>query len=466
MARTVTAVVIGAGHSGLAMSRCLAERGVDHVVLERGEVANAWRHERWDSLQLLTPNWQTRLPGRSYRGPDPNGYMSKSQVVGFISGYARASGAPVETGTTVKSVRASGDGYRVVTDRGEWQCEAVVIASGAFAIPVVPALSEAVPAGVDAVTPNAYRNPGQLAEGGVLVVGASATGLQLADEIQRSGRPVTLAVGGHVRMPRTYRGRDIQYWMEATGLLDERYDQVDDLERARRVPSPQLVGSAERATLDLNTLTGRGVRLVGRICGVRDGVAQFSGSLRNVCQLADLKMNRLLSRIDAWLDDRSAGHDAPPPERFEPTQLAESPCLGLDLRRGEIRTILWATGFRPDHSWLDVPVFDRKGRLRHEGGVVAAPGLYVLGLPFMRRRKSSFIHGAEDDARDLCAELATHLDRVRRRGAAGRPAGALLAPTASGPFSSSRRAAPSSCPPPSPRSPSPRPLPGRASRSS
>jgi putative flavoprotein involved in K+ transport len=409
----VTTVVIGAGHAGLAMSRCLTERSIEHVVLERGEVANSWRRERWDSLRLLTPNWQARLPGHRYSGPDPDGYMSMAQVIDFISGYAGTVSAPVETQTTVTSVQPVGNGYLVVTDRGEWRCETVVIASGAFNIPVVPGISGAVPSSIAMVTPRSYRNPGDLEEGGVLIVGASATGLQLADEIQRSGRPVTLAVGGHVRMPRVYRGLDIQCWMDAAGLLDERYDEVDDIARARRVPSPQLVGTAERSTLDLNTLTDRGVRLVGRICGMRDGVAQFSGSLRNVCQLADLKMNRLLAGIDEWAKRTAKADEVSAPERFEPTRVADSPCLSLDLGRGEIRTIIWATGFRPDYSWLHIPVFDRKGSLRHDGGIVDAPGIYVMGLPFLRRRKSSFIHGAKDDARELCAELAGHLDRVR-----------------------------------------------------
>ncbi len=415
LARTVTTVVIGAGQAGLAMSRCLTERSIDHVVLERGEVANSWRRERWDSLRLLTPNWQTRLPGHRYGGPDPDGYMSMPEVVGFISGYAGLISAPVETQTTVTSVRPAGDGYLVETNRGEWRCETVVVASGAFNIPAVPKIREGVPSSVTSVTPKSYRNPGKLDEGGVLVVGASATGLQIADEIHRSGRPITLAVGEHVRMPRVYRGHDIQYWMDAVGLLDERYDEVDDLARARRVPSPQLVGTAERSTLDLNALTDRGVRLAGRICGLRDGVAQFSGSLRNVCQLADLKMNRLLAGIDQWASETGKADEVPAPEMLEPTRVAKSPCLSLDLDRGEIRTIVWATGFRPDYSWLDVPAFDRKGRLRHDGGVVDLPGMYVMGLPFLRRRKSSFIHGAEDDARELCAELAGHLDRVRTR---------------------------------------------------
>jgi putative flavoprotein involved in K+ transport len=411
----VTTVVVGAGHAGLAMSRHLAERSIDHVVLERGEVANSWRHERWDSLRLLTPNWQSRLPGYRYRGSDPDGYMSMAQVIDFVSGYASSISAPVETRTSVTSVRPEGDGYLVVTDRGEWRCETLVIASGAFNIPVVPKLHAAVPASIATLTPRSYRNPDDLEDGGVLVVGASATGLQLADEIHRSGRPVTLAVGEHVRMPRVYRGRDIQYWMDAAGLLDERYDEVDDIARARRVPSPQLVGTPLRATLDLNALTDRGVRLVGRICGIRDGVAQFSGSLRNVCHLADLKMHRLLDNTDAWAARTGEASELPAPERFEPTRVADTPCLGLDLGGGEVRTIVWATGFRPDYSWLHVPAFDRKGRLRHDGGVVEAPGMYVMGLPFLRRRKSSFIHGAEDDARELCADLAEYLDRVRNR---------------------------------------------------
>jgi putative flavoprotein involved in K+ transport len=175
------------------------------------------------------------------------------------------------------------------------------------------------------------------------------------------------------------------------------------------------VGTPERSSLDLNALTARGVRVVGRLSGLRDGVAQFSGSLRNVCQLADLKMNRLLEGIDEWAIRAGIADALPEPERYEPTRIDDAPRLSLDLGNGEIRSIVWATGFRPDYSWLELPVFDRKGRLRHEGGVVDAPGIYVMGLPFLRRRKSSFIHGAGDDARELCMELAAHLDRARGR---------------------------------------------------
>ena len=409
----VTTVVIGAGHAGLAASRLLSDRSIDHVVLERGEVANSWRRERWDSLRLLTPNWQSRLPGHRYEGPDPDGYMTMGEVTDFIERYAAVSGAPVRTGTNVTSVRRTGDGYHVTTTSGEIRCRAVVIASGACNRPAVPTLHAAVPSSVEQLTPFDYREPEKLPDGGVLVVGASATGVQLAAELHRSGRPVTLSVGEHVRLPRTYRGRDVLWWMDASGVWDQRYDEIDDLSRARQLPSPQLVGTPERTTLDLNALTAIGVELVGRWATVRDGRALFSGGLRNVFSLADLKMQRLLDTFDGWAE--SAGHavEADPPERPAPTRVPESTRLQLDLTSGEIRTIVWATGFRPDYAWLDVPVLDRKGRLDHDGGVLDSPGLYALGLPVLRRRKSTFIHGIEDDARDVIDHLAGHL-AVRR----------------------------------------------------
>ena len=406
-----TTVVIGGGQSGLAMSQCLSDCSIDHVVLERGEVANSWRTERWDSLRLLTPNWQCRLPGYAYDGGDPDGFMTMPEVVDFITDYAKVMALPVQSGTTVTSVRRADGIYHVTTDQGEWQCETVVLATGAFNMAHVPGFSEAVPSSVTTLTPMEYRNAEQLAEGGVLVVGAAASGVQIAAEIQRSGREVTLAVGEHVRGPRLYRGRDIHWWMEAAGVLDERYDEVDDIVRARRVPSMQLAGSPERATFDLNALTAIGVKLVGRLAGVNGGRAQFSGSLRNKCELADLKLGRLLDTIDEWATANGLDDSVPPSHRFAPTAVAASPPLGLDLTSGEIETIIWATGFRPDYSWLDVMVLDGKGMIRHNGGVVDSPGMYLLGSPFLRRRKSSFIDGARVDAQDLIVELTAYLDR-------------------------------------------------------
>jgi putative flavoprotein involved in K+ transport len=405
----VPTVVIGAGHSGLAVSHFLTARGIDHLVLERGDVANSWRTERWDSLRLLTPNAMTRLPGLAYDGDDPEGYMTMTEVVAFVERYARREKAPVVAGARVTSVRRIGDDYQVTADQRTWNARSVVLATGAFNVPRLPSVAALMPKSVDSLTAHGYRNPDGLADGGVLVVGASATGVQIAAEVQRSGRPVTIAVGEHVRMPRTYRGRDVMWWMERSGILDERYDEVDDVVRARHLGSPQLVGSAGR-TLDLNTLTTDGVRLVGRLMGFAQGRAQFSGSLRNVCTLADLKMRRLLATFDQWATDEGLDGGLGEPERQESTRVPPSPPLTLDLDAEGIRTIVWATGFRPDYSWLDVPVLDRKGELRHDGGVVGdAPGLYRIGLPMLRRRKSSYIHGAEDDARDITEHLDAYL---------------------------------------------------------
>ena len=403
-------VIIGAGHCGLAMSKYLSDYSIDHVVLERGEIANSWKHERWDSLRLLTPNWQTRLPGYAYSGDNPDGYMMVTELTGFIENYARTISAPVKQHTRVTSVTAQDGNYHVATTRGDWQCEALVIASGACNQAQIPAIAEYAPASVQMLTPGQYRNPAQLEDGGVLVVGASATGLQLAEEIHRSGRPVTLAVGEHVRLPRTYRGKDIQWWMDKLGIFDQRYDEIDDLSRGRNLPSPQLVGSATRESLDLNRLTATGITITGRLAGFNESSAQFSGSLGNVCALADLKMDRLLNSIDEWVTEHEFDDELDPPLRYLRTRIEDSPPLLMDLERNNIKTILWATGYRADYSWLQLPVFDRKGRIRHEGGVVDSHAVYLMGMPLLRRRKSSFIHGAEDDARELSAELLSRLN--------------------------------------------------------
>ena len=407
-----TTIIIGAGQSGLAMSRHLSARSIDHVVLERGEVANSWQTERWDSLRLLTPNWQTRLPGYAYAGEHPDGFMTMPEVVSFLHRYAELSLAPILKRTCVLRVRRLDDGYEVTTDQGAWRCRKLVIASGACNLAAVPSLASDLPAGVTSLSPLQYRNPGLLPKGAVMIVGASASGIQLAREVQSAGHRVVLAVGEHVRVPRRYRGQDIQWWMDAIGAMDLHYNAVDDIDRARRLPSLQLVGTPECVTVDLNMLRKMGVELVGRLVGLRDGKALFSGSLANHCAMADLKMNRLLASIDDWANANGFAQRCPPPERLEPTHVGSESRLSMDLFSSDIRTVIWATGYRPDYSWLDVDVLDRKGRIRHDGGIVPAPGMYVMGLPFMRRRKSSFIDGAADDAADIASHLSQNLARV------------------------------------------------------
>ncbi len=293
-------------------------------MLERGEVANSWRRERWDSLRLLTPNWQSRLPGHSYQGPDPDGYMTMAEVAEFIGRFAEITRAPVRTETNVTSVRRTGDGYRVTTSSGEIACRAVVIASGACNLPSVPPVSATVPESVEQLTPFDYRDPASSVKAASWSSGHRRPASSSQPRLQRSGRPVTLSVGEHVRLPRTYRGRDVLWWMENSGIWDQRYDELDDLIRARRLPSPQLVGTPERSTLDLNALTAMGVELVGRWSMTRDGAALFSGGMRNVFSLADLKMTRLLDTFDEWATADGPADGVGPVERFEPTRVPAS----------------------------------------------------------------------------------------------------------------------------------------------
>lgn len=401
-------VIIGAGQAGLAMSHQLVGRSIDHVVLERGEVAHSWRTERWDSLRLLTPNWMCRLPGHRYEGPDPDGFMSKDEVVALLARYSASFGAPVHEHVTVGDVRARSRGFEVVTDQGTWCCDVVVAATGASSEPHVPAVAADLPDEIQQMTALKYRSSAQVSGGGVLVVGASASGAQIADELQRSGRQVTLAVGEHVRVPRHYRGRDIHWWMNALGQLDERFDEVDDIGRARRLPSLQLVGSAERRTLDINALIDAGVEMVGKLMGVTGGKAQFSGALSHLVTNADLKQDRLLARIDDFAHEHGLHTELPEPNRPGRTALAAVP---TELELGRFETVVWATGYQPTYRWLDRAAFDQHDRLVHDGGVCALPGLYLLGLPFMRRRKSSFIDGVGPDASELVSHLHSYLDR-------------------------------------------------------
>jgi len=410
--RRTQSLIIGGGQAGLAMSRCLTEAGVDNVVLERGRVAERWRSERWDSLRLLTPNWQSRLPGFRYDGPDPDGYMTAPEVVQYLGRYARSFAAPVEEGTTVLRLEAAGSGYRVTTDRGTWEAPTAVIATGHCDVPFVPGLAERLRADVTQVVPGRYRNPQDLPRGGVLVVGASSTGVQLADEIHASGRPVTLAVGRHTRMPRMYRGRDILWWLDAMGVFDESIADVYSIEASRSQPSFQLVGHPDHATLDLPRLQERGVRLVGRVVdaqGVRVGLAD---DLVANTAAADARLARLVQRIDIFAARTGLEAEVGEPEPFVPFLWPPDSPTTMDLDAEGIRSVIWATGFRRRYPWLQVPVLDEAGEIRHDGGITPLPGLYVIGLYFLRRRKSTFIDGVGQDARELTAHLAERLRRA------------------------------------------------------
>jgi putative flavoprotein involved in K+ transport len=404
----VTTVIVGAGQCGLAMSRELVRRSVDHVVLERARTGNSWRAERWDSLRLLTPNWMSAPAGHSYGGADPDGFMSCADFAASLDRAATHDRAPVRVETKVLSLDALGGGYRVQTDQGALFCDSFVVATGECALPRIPDFAKELPSSVLQLTPQSYKRPAEVPEGGTLVVGASASGLQIARELAGAGRTVTVAVGNHLRMPRRYRGADILWWMHRLGVFNAPHPDIDDLERLRRLPSLPLAGDPSGAALDLNSLQDVGVEIVGRLAAVKDGVAWFSGSLANACASADLKLARLLERIDAFAAKR--GLSPEPPARLPETRVPPLPRLSLPFQKAGIRSVVWATGYQPDHRWINLPVFDGKGRIRHDGGVVGG-GLYVMGLRHLRTARSSHIAGAARDARALAQHLAGGLGR-------------------------------------------------------
>jgi putative flavoprotein involved in K+ transport len=422
---TTDVLVIGGGQAGLAMSRCLNVQGIEHRVIERGRIGERWRSERWDSLRLLTPNWMSRLPDYQYAGPDPDGFMTMPEVVSFLEDYGRTIGVPIQEDTCVEHVTRAGGGFVVRTSRGTLQTRAVVVATGYCDQAAVPAMAARLAPSVVQMVPRDYRRPDQLPDGGVLVVGASATGIQLADEVHASGRPVTLAVGHHLRLPRRYRGRDILWWFDRMGLLEAGVEDVHDIEISKHQPSMQLVGRPDHATLSLPLLEAQGVRLTGRVAGIDGTRIHLADDLVAYTAGADIKLAMLRRRIDQYIA-ASGLDDVEPPDEFEPFCWPAVAPETIDLQAEGIRTVVWATGYRRSYPWLDVPVVDRDGDIVpvvdrdgdivHAGGVTPVAGLYVLGLQFLRRRNSAFIDGVGADARDLAAHVASLL-RVRTRAA-------------------------------------------------
>ena len=418
----VDTIVIGAGHAGLAVSRLLTEAGREHVVLDRGRVAERWRSERWDSLHLLSPNWMTRLPGWWYGGADPDGYMSGARFTHFLERYAASFDAPVVGGTAVRELSAAADGYRVDTDNGGWHARQVVIATGPHGTPVVPAGLDRL-ADVEVVTANRYRNPDRLAAGGVLVVGASASALQIADELVRAGREVTLAAGRHTRMPRRYRGMDSFWWLHTTGRQARTIDQMPDPDAARREPSLQLVGRNDPgrhgADLDLGTLRVRGVRLTGRVLGVDGGtVLRLADDLGENVAVAEQQLHGFLDTVDHHIACNRLSGEVWAPDRPRPVEVPATP-TSLDLRAEGIGTVLVAAGYRPHHPWLRLPVTGPDGHIRQHRGVTAASGVYVVGQRFQHRRDSATIDGARHDARAVVGHLLARCEDDRELQSSG-----------------------------------------------
>lgn len=403
-------LIIGGGQAGLSMSRCLTEYQIDHVILERGRVAERWRSERWDSLRLLTPNWQSRLPYYHYSGKNPDDFMTMPEFIRYLERYAETFEAPVQTGTTVQMVERTRNGrFRVTTNNGDWSVYNVVVATGFCDIPRVPEFSAALPSHIVQIKPSDYRNPSQLPQAGVLVVGASATGLQIADELVEAGRKVTLSVGTHVRVPRRYRGKDILYWMDAMGAFNAAANPAEE----RKTPPPQLVGTPENRDLDLSVLQKKGVCLVGRATSALGHRVYFADDLKTKVEAADTQMRELLKKIDGFIESSGAQAPAPDANSISAVKVHDVPDE-IELLSENIGTVVWATGYERRYPWLKIPVLDDHGEIRHEGGVTPEPGLYVLGMRFQRTKGSNLIDYVGRDAEALSKHIA---DRTRDKAA-------------------------------------------------
>ncbi|WFP61598.1 NAD(P)/FAD-dependent oxidoreductase [Mesorhizobium sp. WSM4904] len=402
-------VIVGAGQAGLALSHCLGRIGIEHAVLERGRIGERWRSQSWRTLRLLTPNWLNALPGSPYEGVDPDGFMDKSAFVASLEAYAGRWQAPVECCVEVLSSRRIGGGFVLDTSTGAWSAKAVVVATGHCDRPAIPFVSE-TRGGPLTIHASQYRSTGELPPGGVLIVGASSSGVQIADELARAGRRVTLSVGKHTRLPRRWRGKDIFFWLCRMGFMAQPLDALANPESARRQPSLQLAGRPDKADVDLATLQALGVELTGRVRGLADREIVFADDLAAQIAAAEAKQARLLAEIDRFAGDPRAG-------RREPVTVPSASPERLSLTDGSIRTIIWATGYSRSFGWLEPLALGADGEIAHQGGVTSVPGLYALGLRFLRKRDSNFIGGVGADAQAIAAEISLYLGRNGRQAA-------------------------------------------------
>ncbi len=415
----IEVVVVGGGQAGIAMSEHLSDRRVPHVVLERSRVAERWRSERWDSLVTNGPVWHDRFPGLEFTGLDPEDFASKDGVADYLATYAEKIGAPIRCGVEVTSVRRNTGrrGFRVQTSDGDFDARYVVAATGPFQRPVIPPV---IPGDADLVQlhSSAYRNPAQLTEGGVLVVGSGSSGVQIADELRASGRRVYLSVGPHDRPPRRYRGHDFVWWLGVLG----KWEASAPAQGAEHV-TIAVSGAHGGHTVDFRDLAGRGVTLVGRTESFDAGTVRFAPDLRDNIARGDANYLSLLDEADAYVERNGLDLPEEPEARAlgaYPESVAD-PLRELDLAAAGVRTVLWATGFTADYGWLRVDAFDENGRPRHQRGVSSEPGVYFMGLPWQSRRGSSFIWGAWHDAKYVADQICIQRGYTEHHEAHPRP---------------------------------------------
>lgn len=404
MAEPIETVVIGAGQAGLATSYHLTQRGREHVVLERGRVGETWRSQRWDNFVLNTPNWAQQLPGFEYQGPEPDAFAPLAEVIAYLEDYARAFGAPVHSRVDVTRVRRSNGDFLVETSDGHVRADNVVVAAGAYQRPTANPLAEQMPGEVFQLHTSQYRRPEQLPSGSVLVVGSGQSGCQIADELLDTGRTVYLSVGRCPWLPRRYRGRELVHWLIETGVVD---DTVDNLPSplARLTCNPPVSGNDGGHDCNPRWLARRGAILLGRIEGIDDGVVRIGGGVEESLGHGDEFVADFERRVDEYVE--ATGLDVPDREPDEPS--APVPALTkLDLRAKGIRTVLWANGFRPDHSWIEEVEIDEQGWPIHDRGISPLPGLFFVGLHWLHKRKSALFLGVGEDAGRVVEHLDSH----------------------------------------------------------
>jgi putative flavoprotein involved in K+ transport len=404
----VDAVVVGAGHAGLAMSHELTGLGIEHVLVDKGTTASRWKDERWDTFCLLTPNWATWLPGWHYTGPDPHGFMVKDQIVDYFEDYARSFHAPVRERTSVSSVEADGGNrYRVMTDQGALSTRCVVAATGPYQQPRLPAWSQALSGDLTQLHSSQYRRVGDLPSGGVLVVGAGPSGQQIAEDLLRGGRQVHLAVGSHRKVPRRYRGRDYYWWLELGGYYEKTIDDAPAAMRAHPV-APVLTGYDGGHDLDLRQLASHGLTLLGRAVDGSGTTIRLDDSLHANLTAGDRAYQDFIDWVEARLFKFGGLFDQAQPRATFPEPPASPP--SLDLAQAGISTIIWATGFDSTLApWMKAPILDDAGRPQHERGVTACPGLFLIGRGWLYRQRSAFIRGAQEDAQHLAGKVQTQV---------------------------------------------------------
>jgi putative flavoprotein involved in K+ transport len=400
-------VVIGGGQAGLAVSYCLMELGVEHVVLERKRIAHSWREERWDSFCLVTPNWQCRLPGFPYQGGDPHGFMLKDEIVKYIEEYVAFFNPPVEEGVDVSALRRHPLGFEVTTTRGTITAEQVVLATGGYPVPIVPASAATLPPSIVQVHSSDYKNPEQLPQGAVLVVGSGQSGCQIAEDLHLTGRQVHLAVGNAPRCARVYRGKDVVEWLDEMGYYELTIDKHPNGESVREKTNHYVTGRGGGHDLDLRQFALEGMRLYGVLAGIDGTRLSFAPGLRENLDAADAVYNGINRSIDAYIDQQ--GIAAPAPSVYTPVWAPAEETLQADAAVLGVTSIVWCIGFRTDYSWVELPVFDSKGHPVHQRGVTQVPGLYFIGLPWLNTWGSGRFSGVGTDARHIVGKIHENL---------------------------------------------------------